>query len=342
MITLKKKLFLILIVFLYMFFFTQKVYAMHISEGILPLKWAAIWYLAAIPFLIKGIFDIKRKSKIIPSFKPLLGLMGALVFVISCMPVPVPTAGTCSHPAGTGISAILIGPIMSVFVTSIALFIQALFLAHGGITTWGADIVSMGIAGSFAGYIAFKVLRKFKLPLFISGFAAGLLADWATYITTSFELASALHGSKPMFSLFCTILIAFIPTQLPLGILEGFLTGGMIVFVYKRRPDILTSLGVLKELAKHTVKRGAKIIIVLFISVFLYAASHFAFAEENKKWSGVDETVVEKVAKEHGRSAWTPFINTDQGDLLLFVFLIAGAAGGFIMGYNFRKLFAKK
>src|SRR3989338_4494918 len=133
-----------------LFIFTRTAWAMHISEGILPLKWAALWYLAAIPFLIKGIFDIKKKSNTTPSFKPLLGLMGALIFVISCMPVPVPTAGTCSHPAGTGISAILIGPIMSIFVTSIALFIQALFLAHGGITTCGADIVSMGVAGSFA------------------------------------------------------------------------------------------------------------------------------------------------------------------------------------------------
>ncbi len=304
---------------------------MHISEGILPLKWAAVWYAVSAPFLVKGIFDIKKKVKKIPSFKPLLGLMGALIFVISCMPVPVPTAGTCSHPAGTGISAILIGPIMSIFVTSIALFIQALFLAHGGITTWGADIVSMGIAGSFAGYIAFKVLRKFKFSLFISGFAAGLLADWATYITTSFELSSALHGSKPIFPLFYTILIAFIPTQLPLGILEGFLTGGMIVFVAKRRPDILASLGVIKKIAG-----------ILIIFLLLFANSHLAFAQEFTKWSGVDETVVEKVAKEHGRSAWTPFINTDQGDLLLFVFLLAGVAGGFVIGYNFRKLFIEK
>ncbi len=304
---------------------------MHISEGILPLGWAGIWYAVAAPFLVKGIFDIKKKAKKAPSFKPLLGMMGALVFVISCMPVPVPTAGTCSHPAGTGMSAILIGPIMSIFVTSIALFIQALFLAHGGITTWGADIVSMGIAGSFAGYIAFKVLRKLNFPLFVCGFAAGLLADWATYITTSFELASALHGSKSISSLFCAILVAFIPTQLPLGILEGALTGGMIVFVHKRRPDILASLGVVK-----------KIIGILLISFLLFANSHFAFAGEKTKWSGVDETVVEKVAKEHGRTAWRPFINTDQGDLLLFVFLMAGAAGGFIMGYNFRKLFVKK
>ncbi len=304
---------------------------MHISEGILPLKWAGVWYAVSAPFLIKGIFDIKKKAKATPSFKPLLGLMGALIFVISCMPVPVPTAGTCSHPAGTGISAILIGPVMSIFVTSIALFIQALFLAHGGITTWGADIVSMGIAGSFAGYIAFKVLKKFNLPLFVCGFAAGLLADWATYITTSFELASALHGGKSMFSLFCTVLIAFIPTQLPLGIVEGVLTGGMVVFVYKRRPDILVALGVVKKSA-----------CILLVFLLLSANSHFAFADGNTKWSGIDKTVVEKVAKEHGRPAWAPFINTDRGDLLLFVFLIAGVAGGFMMGYNFRKLFSKK
>ena len=59
-------------------------------------------------------------------------------------------------------------------------------------------------------------------------------------------------------------------------------------------------------------------------------------------WSGVDETVVEKIAREHGRGAWTPFINTDQGDLLLFVFLLAGVLGGFIMGYLWRKLFVEK
>lgn len=234
----------------FLLLFNKSAFAMHISEGILPLKWAGLWYLVALPFVVKGILDIKKKTKVNPSFKPLLGLIGALIFVISCMPVPVPTAGTCSHPAGTGISAILIGPIMSIFVTAIALLIQALFLAHGGITTWGADIVSMGIAGSFAAYFAFKILKKFKAPLFVCGFMAGLLADWATYAATSFELALALHGSKSLFSLFSVFVIAFIPTQLPLGIMEGFLTGGMLVFVAKRRPDILVSLGVMKETGK--------------------------------------------------------------------------------------------
>jgi ABC-type cobalt transport system substrate-binding protein len=56
-------------------------------------------------------------------------------------------------------------------------------------------------------------------------------------------------------------------------------------------------------------------------------------------WQGVDETVVEKFAKAAGREPMEPLINTDQGDLLLFVFLLAGVVGGFVMGYFFRHLF---
>lgn len=64
------------------------------------------------------------------------------------------------------------------------------------------------------------------------------------------------------------------------------------------------------------------------------------FAEEEKpKWPGVDETVVEKFAKDLGREAREPFINTDQGDLLLFLFALAGGIGGFIMGYYWHKVF---
>ena len=63
---------------------------------------------------------------------------------------------------------------------------------------------------------------------------------------------------------------------------------------------------------------------------------------KDAQWSGVDETVVEKFAQEAGREARDPYINTDQGDILLFVFLLAGVAGGFVLGYYFRDLFADK
>lgn len=226
--------------------FANNAYAMHISEGILPFNWAAFWFVLAIPFVGYGLYRLKKLSSLDPSFKPLVGLMAAVVFIISCMPIPVPTAGTCSHPCGTGISGILVGPAISILVAAIALLIQALFLAHGGLSTWGANILSMGVMGSFAGYLTFKTLRSMKINIAVSGFMAGLLADWATYFTTSVVLASGIRGDSPFMTLFWKILIAFIPTQLPLGILEGAMTAGMVVLLYKKRPDLLVKMRVVK------------------------------------------------------------------------------------------------
>jgi cobalt/nickel transport system permease protein len=220
--------------------------AMHISEGLLPFNWAALWFAIAIPFVGYGLHRLKKMSEVDLSFKPLVGLMAAVVFIISCMPIPVPTAGTCSHPCGTGISGILLGPAISIVITAAALLIQALLLAHGGLTTWGADIVSMGVMGSFAGYLTFKGLRAIRVNMAVAGFIAGLFADWATYITTSVELASGIRGDSPFLPLFWKIVIAFIPTQLPLGILEGAITAGMVTLLYKKRPDLLVKMRVIK------------------------------------------------------------------------------------------------
>lgn len=86
---------------------------------------------------------------------------------------------------------------------------------------------------------------------------------------------------------------------------------------------------------------AAMLCLILVLSLSLSLAT-VAFCEEEKKWTGVDESVVEKYAKEHGREARRPYIDTDQGDLLLFVFLLAGTAGGFLAGYSWKNLMEKK
>jgi cobalt/nickel transport system permease protein len=183
--------------------------------------------------------DIRERSRKAPEFKALVGLMGAAVFVISCMPIPVPIAGTCSHPCGTGLAAIFIGPAPTVVIASVALMLQALFLAHGGLSTLGGNIVSMGIAGAFTGYAVFHVARRMHLHPVAAAFLAGMFSDWATYSVTAFELAGALHGSEPLLKMLGAIALAFVPTQLPLGILEGFLCAGAYKFVSARRPELL-------------------------------------------------------------------------------------------------------
>lgn len=81
---------------------------------------------------------------------------------------------------------------------------------------------------------------------------------------------------------------------------------------------------------------------VIFSVVFLLLTIYGSLAIASEKWQGVDESVVERYAKEHGREAKEPLINTDQGDLLLFVFLIAGVIGGFVAGYYWRMLIVEK
>ena len=313
-------------------------HAMHISEGILPLPWAALWFAIAIPFIAYGLYRLKAMSREDLSFKPLVGLMAAVVFIISCMPVPVPFAGTCSHPCGTGTSGILVGPAISVVITAVALFIQAVLLAHGGLSTFGADVVSMGVMGSLAGYLTFKALRAVRVNMAVSGFMAGLFADWATYLTTAVELASGIKGESAFLPLFWKVLVAFVPTQLPLGILEGAMTAGMVVLLYRKRPDLLVKMRVIKPDDAAMRKHVAAVLVVAVMGLALFTA-HPA---EAAKWTGVDEAVIEKVAKEHGREAREPLINIEQGDLPLFLFLLAGAVGGFAAGYYWRVLIAEK
>ena len=88
-------------------------------------------------------------------------------------------------------------------------------------------------------------------------------------------------------------------------------------------------------------KRRLKILLLhmVLLPTLIYTLSFFSLAP--KSWTGVDEAVVQKIAREHGHEAKKPFINI-EGDLLLFAFLLAGVVGGFACGYYWRSLVGEK
>ncbi len=227
---------------------------MHITEGILPIQWASVWFGVSMPFVGIGMYHVKRKKKQMPVYLPLVGMLGAAVFVFSCFPIPVIALNgmATSHPCGTGMSAILLGPFVSVLVAAVALLIQALFLAHGGLTTLGGNVFSMGILGSFSGYFAFKIAQRCKLPLFWCGFLAGMISDVSTYLGTSIELGLlVIAKGGSFFAATAEIFGVFMMTsQGVLCLVEGVVVGFVLLFVYKRRPGILVHLGVIKDAEK--------------------------------------------------------------------------------------------
>lgn len=223
--------------------------AMHVPEAVLPAEWAGLWFLVAAPFVWWGLWKIKQRRQADPRAMTMIALIGSAVFVISCMPVPIPWTFSCSHPCGTGLGALLIGPGATIVVSSIALLLQALFLTHGGLTTLGANIVSMGVAGALSAYWIFRGLRGLRVPVFAAAVAAGLISDWATYATTSLQLAAALHDGGSLWIMFAGFIVAFVPTQVPLGIAEGLLTAIAYRYVLARRPQLLDVEPILPALA---------------------------------------------------------------------------------------------
>jgi hypothetical protein len=85
-------------------------------------------------------------------------------------------------------------------------------------------------------------------------------------------------------------------------------------------------------------------LITLFLLILFAGTTGIGHAggEEKAKWNGVDEAVIEAIAREHGREARPSLIDKDQGDILLFMFLLAGSAGGFVAGYYWRVLVSEK
>jgi len=100
----------------------------------------------------------------------------------------------------------------------------------------------MGVVGSFAGYGVFVLARQLGVSWWAAAFLAGLISDWGTYTATSFILGAALYIDGTFWTMFVSILVAFIPTQLPLGVLEGFLSAGAYGFIRSRRPEFLPLL----------------------------------------------------------------------------------------------------
>ncbi len=197
---------------------------MHIMEGYLPVEHAVGWSLAALPFVLWGVRSVTRQTRDNPEAKLLLGAAGGFCFLLSALKLPSLT-GSSSHATGASLGTFLLGaPGMALLGTLVLLF-QAVLLAHGGLTTLGANVFSMAVVGPWTACLAFRGLRCVRVPAATAVFLSAALADLATYATTAGQLALAFPDARSGFlGAFAKFLLVFAVTQLPLAIVEGALT----------------------------------------------------------------------------------------------------------------------
>jgi len=219
--------------------------AMHIMEGYLPPKFCVIWGVICVPFLVAGYLSLKKKLEGNRKSITIFAMAGAFIFVLSSLKIPSVT-GSCSHMTGTGLGAILFGPNIVSILGIIVLLFQAILLAHGGLTTLGANTFSMAIAGPILSYGIYKLCQKLKGNKYVGIFLAASIGDLFTYCVTSFELALAYPSQTGgVGASALKFLAVFAPTQLPLAIIEGILTVVIIMGLETYAKSELTELGFL-------------------------------------------------------------------------------------------------
>ncbi len=221
--------------------------AMHIMEGFLPPGWSLFWTLLSLPFVIIGFFSIQRTVKKYPRMKLLLAMAGAFTFLLSALKIPSVT-GSCSHPTGVGFGAILFGPTAMSVLGLIVLMFQALLLAHGGLTTLGANTFSMAIVGPLVAFGTYQLVKKMNGPRWLSVFLAAAFGDLLTYVTTAVQLALAFPAEAGGFTAsLMKFMGIFAVTQIPLAISEGILTVLILNAVMKYSREELVNLKALSK-----------------------------------------------------------------------------------------------
>lgn len=223
--------------------------AMHIMEGFLPQGHAIAWGVVCLPFLVWGFLSIQ---KIVANHRKailLLAMMGAYAFVLSALKMPSVT-GSSSHPTGTGLGAVLFGPAPMALLGLLVLLFQAILLAHGGLTTLGANTFSMAIAGPIVSYGVYKLCRKWKVNRLVAvGLVCGL-GDLFTYCVTSIQLALAHPGQAGILASMGEFMGIFALTQIPLAIVEGILGAVVMMMLESFAKPELREIGYLEKEGK--------------------------------------------------------------------------------------------
>lgn len=221
--------------------------AMHIMEGYLPPSYCVLWGVICLPVLAAGVISIRHLVQERRKAMLLLAMAGAFVFVISSLKIPSVT-GSCSHMTGTGLAAILFGVPATAVLGIIVLIFQAILLAHGGLTTLGANTFSMAIAGPLVSWALYRTGKKLRLPKLLNIFLAASIGDLFTYCVTSLQLALAYPSpSGGVAASAVEFLGVFAPTQTPLAVIEGLLTMLVIMGMETYAKPELRAIGYLKE-----------------------------------------------------------------------------------------------
>jgi cobalt/nickel transport system permease protein len=201
---------------------------MHTPDGFLTSWVCVITLLITIAMVVFSL--VKAKEWMTKEKAFLMAGLAASIFGFQMLNFSIGN-GTSGHLIGGAIVAILLGPKAAVLVLSSVLLVQTFIYGDGGVLAIGVNIFLMGIVPGYVAHWIYQPLKK-KMPL-----VSGVLASFVSVIAASF-VAALLLGISGTIS-FEKVIPAMLLTHLFIGIGEGLITGGFLVYIQKTKNDLL-------------------------------------------------------------------------------------------------------
>ncbi len=217
---------------------------MHLADGTLPPLHCAVYFAIVLPLVIAGIWRLRRNlAEHGIEYLKLFLVMMAIVFVLSAWHIPVPVAGSCSHPCGTPLAGLVLS-VPEVFLLSFCVLVVQALYGHGGFTTLGANTLSLAFIPAVLSYIARRYVLQSENRTFRNAllFIIGVVGDLGVYLTTSFELAIAWGGLSivKILKLAMTTFMLYMPVQLPISLIDGIVTMKLFDYIMSKFAIIRT------------------------------------------------------------------------------------------------------
>ena len=248
----------------------------------------------------------------------------SLLFAGTLLPLPVPVVGASSHICLTPVLALVVGVRRIVWPTFFVLLLQAVFFAHGGLTTLGANLLTLGLMGPLTTVGLWVLLRRLGVDGFFRLALACGVGGLSVYVADAAVLAVALSDVTGPATTFGAVLLGFAPVQIPLAVLEAVASVGIVRLLATRRPDLLPNS--LRRLRAASAPVASAMLLLPVIGLP-------GFPDE-----GIGGSVFGATAEGAGRPPAGSIFDLSQGEVGFAMSVLILFGMGFIAGRSWERV----
>jgi cobalt/nickel transport system permease protein len=256
---------------------------MHMADALIsPAVGGTLW--AATAGLIG--YSSKKAGKELDDRKvPLMGVLGAFIFAAQMINFTIPATGSSGHLGGGMILAILLGPHAAFLTMASVLTVQALFFADGGLLALGCNIFNLGFFPCFVVYpfIYRKMVdnNSSRGRILVAALFSAIISLQAGAFCVVLETVFSGISELP----FATFVLLMQPIHLAIGLVEGFTTAAVVIFVRKARPEILSAAAGSTPIGEISIR---KVLVGLLAAAVVFGGALSWFASQRPdglEWS---------------------------------------------------------